>query len=35
MMIAMKVAASENSAIRRAQIASRDTGVSVNICRRI
>src|SRR5271166_5586920 len=35
MITAMKVAASENSAIRRAQTASREIGASVNSCRRI
>lgn len=35
MITAMKVAASENSAMRRAQTASRETGASVNSCRRI
>jgi hypothetical protein len=35
MTTAIKVAASENSAIRRAQMASREIGASVNDCRRI
>jgi hypothetical protein len=35
MTTAMKVAASENSAMRRAQTASREIGASVNWCRRI
>ena len=35
MITAMEVAASENKAIRRAQTASRETGASVNSCRRI
>ena len=35
MITAMKVVASENKAIRRAQTASRETGASVNSCRRI
>jgi hypothetical protein len=34
-MTAMKVAASENSAMRRDQMASREIDVSVNSCRRI
>jgi hypothetical protein len=35
MITAIKVAASENSAMRRAQMASREIGASVNSCRRI
>src|SRR4029077_13212140 len=35
MITAMKVAASENTAMRRAQTASRETGASLNSCRRI
>jgi hypothetical protein len=35
MTTAIKLAASENSAMRRAQMASREIGVSVNNCRRI
>jgi hypothetical protein len=35
MITATKVAASENSAMRRAQMASREIGASVNCCRRI
>ncbi len=34
-MTAMKVAASENSAMRRDQMASREIDVAVNSCRRI